>query len=64
MSKGGLGGGADMEAEEPDAEEPDMDDDKAYRDICGDAFDAMKKGSKEEFCNYMLELLERHSAKE
>lgn len=64
MGKNGIGKGGDMPPMPEDGEPEDGDKDAVYKQICGDAFDAMKSGSKEEFCNYMLELLERYNGDE
>ena len=58
MSKNGMGSG-EAPPDMPD-DDGEKDEDQVYKEICGDAYDAMKSGSKDQFCQFMLELLERY----
>ena len=61
MSKAGMGGGDAGPSDEPDDE---GGEDAAYKQICGDVFDAVKNGDKEKFGQFMMELLERFQGNE
>ena len=62
MGKNGIGAGkpADM----PEMPDDGKDGDEIYKQICGDVFDAVKSGNKDQFAQFMMELLEHYHGDE